>query len=161
MHATVTLPASPATSINIEFTGRQEQITQLILRGMPNPVIAENLNIEERTVKAHLNSLYSRLGIPSGGRCKRIRLAVLMSRPERGTAEIRIPAFTPRQHQIIAGVTNGLSNKEIAATLGTTEQVIKNYLRVILDKTGSGSRLELALWAVRSDIRHSREADAA
>jgi hypothetical protein len=39
--------------------------------------------------------------------------------------------------------------------------VIKNYLRVILDKTGSGSRLELALWAVRSDIRHSREADAA
>jgi len=30
--------------------------------------------------------------------------------------------------------------------MGTTEQMVKNHLRVIFDKTGMDSRLELALW---------------
>jgi hypothetical protein len=39
-----------------------------------------------------------------------------------------------------------MTNREIGQTIGTTEQVVKNYLRVIFDKLGAWSRLELALY---------------
>jgi DNA-binding NarL/FixJ family response regulator len=152
MHMAVTIPAISEASVKIQFTDRQEQITELILRGMPNNVIAETLGLAERTVKSHLGSLYLRLGIQR--RNKRIALAVAMLASERGIADIRVP-LTARQREIVAGVCDSKSNREIGLTLGTTEQVIKNYLRVILDKTGSNNRLELALYAIRSDIRHS------
>lgn len=53
---------------------------------------------------------------------------------------------THRENRIIALVSQGLKNKEIAAATGTTEHVIKNYLRVIYDKLGMWNRVELALW---------------
>jgi DNA-binding NarL/FixJ family response regulator len=43
-------------------------------------------------------------------------------------------------------VWEGLMNREIAKLIGTTEQVVKNYLRTAFDKLGVWSRLELALY---------------
>ena len=40
----------------------------------------------------------------------------------------------------------GKTNPEIAACLGSSEQVIKNQLRGVFDKLGVWSRLELALY---------------
>src|ERR1700689_1749368 len=45
-----------------------------------------------------------------------------------------------------------LSPKQIAFQLGTTEQVIKNYLRKIYDKLGVSDRLELALYCLHNKI---------
>ncbi len=47
--------------------------------------------------------------------------------------------------QIVALIAQGLKNKAIAEQLGTKEQVVKNYLRTIYDKTGVSDRLELAI----------------
>lgn len=49
---------------------------------------------------------------------------------------------------IIAGVTQGMKNKDIAQEIGTTEQVVKNYLRKVYDKLGVSDRLELALYCM-------------
>jgi DNA-binding NarL/FixJ family response regulator len=49
---------------------------------------------------------------------------------------------------IISCVTQGMRNKEIAAEIGTTEQVVKNYLRKVYDKLGVSDRLELALYCI-------------
>jgi DNA-binding CsgD family transcriptional regulator len=54
--------------------------------------------------------------------------------------------LTKREHQVIALVAEGLKNRDVALALGTTEAVIKNYLRRIYDKLGVWSRVELALW---------------
>jgi DNA-binding NarL/FixJ family response regulator len=54
--------------------------------------------------------------------------------------------LTPREVQVAALVYEGLTNREIGQSVGTTEQVIKNYLRVVFDKLGVWSRLELALY---------------
>jgi DNA-binding CsgD family transcriptional regulator len=54
--------------------------------------------------------------------------------------------LTKREHQVIALVAEGLKNRDVALALGTTEPVIKNYLRRIYDKLGVWSRVELALW---------------
>jgi DNA-binding NarL/FixJ family response regulator len=56
--------------------------------------------------------------------------------------------LTPKELQIIALVTEGAKNKEIATQLHTKEQVVKNYLRSIYDKTGVSDRLELAVYTV-------------
>src|SRR5215469_4272787 len=49
---------------------------------------------------------------------------------------------------IISCVTQGMRNKEIAHEIGTTEQVVKNYLRKVYDKLGVSDRLELALYCI-------------
>jgi DNA-binding NarL/FixJ family response regulator len=56
----------------------------------------------------------------------------------------RIPS--EREHRVIQLVAQGLKNSEVASEIGTTEHVVKNYLRVIYDKLGLWNRVELALW---------------
>jgi len=50
------------------------------------------------------------------------------------------------EYRVIDLVAEGLKNKEVAEAIGTTEHVVKNYLRVIYDKLGLWNRVELALW---------------
>jgi len=56
----------------------------------------------------------------------------------------RVPS--EREHRVIQLVAQGLKNREVAQEIGTTEHVVKNYLRVIYDKLGLWNRVELALW---------------
>jgi two-component system, NarL family, nitrate/nitrite response regulator NarL len=65
------------------------------------------------------------------------------------------PRLSPKEMAIITCITQGKRNKEIAYQLGTTEQVIKNYLRKIYDKLGVSDRLELALYCLHNKIAHS------
>jgi len=62
------------------------------------------------------------------------------------------PRLSPKELAIITCITQGKRNKEIAFQLGTTEQVIKNYLRKIYDKLGVSDRLELALYCLHNKI---------
>lgn len=54
--------------------------------------------------------------------------------------------LTAKEVQVATLVWQGLTNREIATAIGTTEQVVKNYLRNTFDKLGVWSRLELALY---------------
>lgn len=54
--------------------------------------------------------------------------------------------LTMKEMQAASLVWQGHSNRDIAQTIGTTEQVVKNYLRNTFDKLGVWSRLELALY---------------
>jgi len=63
--------------------------------------------------------------------------------------------LTPKESLIVSCVTQGMKNKEIALRVGTTEQVVKNYLRKVYDKLGVADRLELALFCL-----HNRVLDA-
>jgi len=60
--------------------------------------------------------------------------------------------LTHRELQIIGYIVRGCKNREIAEELGTKEQVIKNYLRGIYDKTGVSDRLELALFTLHHRV---------
>lgn len=51
-----------------------------------------------------------------------------------------------REITVATMVWEGKTNPEIAACLGSTEQVVKNQLRGVFDKLGVWSRLELALY---------------
>lgn len=60
--------------------------------------------------------------------------------------------LTPKELKILGLILQGYKNKEIAEELKNSEQVIKNYLRSIFDKTGVSDRLELALFTMHHKI---------
>ena len=62
------------------------------------------------------------------------------------------PRLSQKEVAIITCITRGMRNKEIAYQIGTTEQVIKNYLRKIYDKLGVSDRLELALYCLHHQL---------
>ena len=61
-------------------------------------------------------------------------------------AQVPLQRPTDRQQLIIELVAQGLTNREIAESLGTRDTAVKNYVREIFLKVGVRSRLELALW---------------
>src|ERR1700676_1076566 len=71
------------------------------------------------------------------------------SRPSSSRSKIQL---TPKESLIVSCVTQGMKNKEIAIRVGTTEQVVKNYLRKVYDKLGVADRLELALYCLHNRL---------
>lgn len=65
------------------LTAREREVALLVGEGVSNKVIAQRLDITERTVKAHLNAVFTKLGVPGRlqlallvtGRAERVRLA--------------------------------------------------------------------------------------
>lgn len=60
--------------------------------------------------------------------------------------------LSAKELKIIGLIVQGYKNKDIAKELNNSEQVIKNYLRSIFDKTGVGDRLELALFTIHHRV---------
>ena len=82
------------------------------------------------------------------------------SRSSSGRPKVQL---TPKESLIVSCVTQGMKNKEIAVRVGTTEQVVKNYLRKVYDKLGVADRLELALYCLNNRVsdRNGNSASAA
>ncbi|MEV6411490.1 response regulator transcription factor [Kribbella sp. NPDC051718] len=47
----------------LKLTGREQEVLDMIADGLPNRLIARQMGISERTVKAHLTNIYQRLGV--------------------------------------------------------------------------------------------------
>lgn len=71
------------------------------------------------------------------------------SKPANARSKVQL---TPKESLIVSCVTQGMKNKEIAVRVGTTEQVVKNYLRKVYDKLGVADRLELALFCLNNRV---------
>src|SRR4029077_4703689 len=79
------------------------------------------------------------------------------SRPAGSRPKVQL---TPKETLIVSCVTQGMKNKEIALRVGTTEQVVKNYLRKVYDKLGVADRLELALYCLNHRIEGGEKKQA-
>jgi two-component system, NarL family, nitrate/nitrite response regulator NarL len=69
------------------------------------------------------------------------------------------PRLSSKELSIIACIAKGQRNKEIAHNLGTTEQVIKNYLSKLYHKLGVSDRVELAFYDLRHQL-HKKQSPA-
>jgi NarL family two-component system response regulator LiaR len=67
-------PRSEAESMAAELTRREQEVLALLVKGMSNPEIAERLFISRATVKVHVSSILSKLGVAS--RAEAISLAI-------------------------------------------------------------------------------------
>jgi DNA-binding NarL/FixJ family response regulator len=61
--------------------------------------------------------------------------------------------LTKREHQIVEALLRACSNKEIAHSLGVSDQTVKNQLTTLYRKLGVSGRLELVLWAVKARVK--------
>ncbi len=60
------------------LSARELDTLRLVAEGLSNTVIAERLVVSERTIEAHVRSVFSKLGLPEEGTNRRVR-AVLRS----------------------------------------------------------------------------------
>ncbi len=61
-------------------------------------------------------------------------------------------SLTPRELEVLALLGRGASNREIAAHLMISEGTVRNYISVILAKTGLRDRTQAAIFAVRRGL---------
>ncbi|MDF2976503.1 MAG: LuxR family transcriptional regulator [Actinomycetospora sp.] len=77
----------------------------------------------------------------------------------RGAAERRAPelaGLTPREHEILAVLAEGLSNREIAQRLFISERTVAVHVSRVLTKTGTRSRTQAAALLQRVRARPTR-----
>ena len=58
--------------------------------------------------------------------------------------------LSPREHEVLALIIEGLTNKEIGARLSIAPRTVAVHVGNILRKTGSASRTDAATWALRN-----------
>ncbi len=61
-----------------------------------------------------------------------------------------VEALTPREHDVLVLLADGVGNREIASRLGISEHTVKFHLSAIFGKLGATTRTD----AVRRALRH-------
>ncbi len=88
-------------------------------------------------------------------------LTSILARAVRGESRPAPPTgvlaeLTPREHEILCHLAEGLSNKAIARILGITEGTVKLHVKAILRKLEVHSRVEAAVIAVERGLCERR-----
>jgi predicted ATPase/DNA-binding CsgD family transcriptional regulator/Tfp pilus assembly protein PilF len=74
-------------------------------------------------------------------------------RPDAGPARRAPSPLTPREHEIVLLISQGLSNREIADELVISPATAARHVANILAKLGFTSRTQVASWAIRHEPR--------
>ncbi|MBK1722715.1 response regulator transcription factor [Thiocystis violacea] len=70
------------------------------------------------------------------------------SRSARAEIAMRLAELTPREHEVMAMVTDGRSNKEIASTLGVSAKTVEAHRSRVMEKMRADSLAELVRMAL-------------
>jgi DNA-binding CsgD family transcriptional regulator len=64
-------------------------------------------------------------------------------------AERPVEALTPREHEVLALLADGVGNRELASRLGISEHTVKFHLSAIFGKLGATTRTDAVRRALR------------
>ncbi|MBN2886311.1 MAG: response regulator transcription factor [Chromatiaceae bacterium] len=64
---------------------------------------------------------------------------------------VRLAELTPREHEVMAMVTEGRANKEIAAALGVSAKTVEAHRARVMEKMRAGSLAELVRMALLAE----------
>lgn len=62
------------------------------------------------------------------------------------------PVLTKRQHEVLLGVSNGLTSEQIADDLGISVSAVKQHITAACEKLGASSRAEAAAIALKRNL---------
>ncbi len=63
-----------------------------------------------------------------------------------------VPPFTPRQAEVLASLSRGLTNADIACQLGICEARVEEHVKAILTKIGAANRTEAVALALQKHL---------
>jgi DNA-binding NarL/FixJ family response regulator len=68
----------------------------------------------------------------------------------------RMPAveLTPREAEVLACITKGFSNREIAEELGIAEKTVRIHVSAVLEKMGARDRTQATIFALQRGLVH-------
>lgn len=119
---------------------REREVALLSAEGNSTAEIAAVLQLSSRTVDAHVTRVLAAFGIVSRRQLpSRIPATLPLSAVPVPTAPL-----TPRQRDLTELVADGLSNDEIAATLGISRKTVEKHLSAVFDAWGVRSRVAVA-----------------
>lgn len=78
------------------------------------------------------------------------RVTGALAAPRSGN-DIEVP-LTKRENEVLKQLAFGLTNKEIAQSLGISYETVKEHVQHILRKIGVSDRTQAAVWAVRKNL---------
>jgi len=79
------------------------------------------------------------------------------SREARAEVAMRLAQLTPREHEVMAMVTEGRANKEIAAALGVSAKTVEAHRARVMEKMRAGSLAELVRMALLAERESSAD----
>lgn len=130
---------------------REREVALLSAEGNSTAQIASTLQLSARTVDAHLTRVLAAFGIVS----RRQLPSRLPSTLPLATVAVPTARLTPRQNDLAELVADGLSNEEIAVSLGISRKTVEKHLSSVFDAWGVRSRVSVAriVLALRSRSR--------
>jgi DNA-binding NarL/FixJ family response regulator len=72
--------------------------------------------------------------------------------PQARPEDSPLTRLTAREREVLTHITLGLSNKQVAARLGISENTVRNHLRNILEKLHLQNRVQAAAFALRHNL---------
>jgi DNA-binding NarL/FixJ family response regulator len=83
---------------------------------------------------------------------RRSRPAPLRTVPRTLNSDQPFEGLTPREHEVLTLLADGLPNRDIAARLGVSEHTVKFHLGAIFGKLGASTRTEAVQKGLRSGV---------
>jgi DNA-binding NarL/FixJ family response regulator len=140
------LTVTPRRRRAVDLSEREEEVFELLERGLSTLEIASAMGLKKSGVKFHIGNIFRKLGVHS-------RSDAVW--PRDGRAVPPSASFTRRQQQVFDLLVAGTPTTEIAAALDLSPSAVKSHLSNIYRKMGVHTRHE-ALMAVRSrDSAHA------
>ncbi len=143
------LRQNPALRIIVVTPGSDEELTLELFRRGAHGIVSREVE-PELLVECLRKVVAGETWLDNQG--VRWVMAAYRNQSNRPTGSRPKVQLTPKELLIVSCVTQGMKNKEIALRVGTTEQVVKNYLRKVYDKLGVADRLELALYCLNHHV---------
>lgn len=158
----IRLPGSDGLTLLAQLRELEPAIRVILYTGYDNPTYfararalgAMGLILKSDPLGLLIDALQN---VARGGDCwdreQRRRHAISHSlRPTHGLAADNEVALTHRETDVLIHLANGLSNKEIALTLGIGYETVKEHVQHVLRKLGVTDRTQAAVWAVRQQL---------
>lgn len=139
-----------------KLTNREDQVANAMTGGLSIDEVARLLNISSKTVQVHLASIRrksiaspSSPGLRAGAGSTNLLPGSGLSAPDALLAgNPRLASLSRRERQVLAHVTAGLSNKQIAQRLNISPKTVETHRANLLVKLGARNTVDAVRMAI-------------